>query len=174
MLLTGAGARKEVVRREMPESDVIHFASHYLVYAGNPMNSKLLLAREPGGRGNPDGAAGFLQADEVYGLNLRRAPLVILSACDSGVEHYYNGEGMIGLSRVFIAAGAPLVVASMWKVDAYATDELMISLHRHRRLEGLPTSEALRLAQVDMLKSPSYSHPYYWAGFAPIGGHTDF
>jgi CHAT domain-containing protein len=170
---TDASAREEVIKREMEESDVIHLASHYVVYEGDPMNSRLLLAQEPAGRGGSDSSAGFLQADEVYGLKLRRAPLVILSACQSGVEHYYSGEGMIGMSRVFIAAGAPVVVASLWPVDVYATDELMIDFHRHRKLERLSASEALRLAQVDMLKDTSKKHPYYWAGFTTIGGHAD-
>jgi CHAT domain-containing protein/Flp pilus assembly protein TadD len=174
LVLTGDDAREELVKRKMEEADVIHLASHYVVYEGDPMNSRLLLAQEPRGRSESDTSAGFLQADEVYGLKLRHAPLVILSACESGVEHYYNGEGMIGMSRVFIAAGAPVVVASLWKVDAYATDDLMVNFHKHRKLEGLSTSEALRFAQKDMLKSTSKNHPYYWAGFTAIGGQTYF
>ncbi|MFL6214354.1 MAG: CHAT domain-containing protein [Blastocatellia bacterium] len=173
-VLTGDDARAVTVKREMETSDVIHLASHYVVYEGNPMNSRLLLAQEPGDRGASDRSAGFLQADEVYGLKLRRAPLVILSACQSGVEHYYNGEGMIGMSRVFIAAGAPVVVASLWPVDVFATDDLMISFHRHRKLEGLSASEALKSAQQDMLRNPAKRHPYYWAGFTVIGGHPGF
>jgi Uncharacterized protein conserved in bacteria len=172
-VLTGDNAREETVKREMERSDVIHLASHYVVYDGNPMNSRLLLAQEPGDHRAPGSSAGFLQADEVYGLKLRRAPLVILSACQSGVERYYNGEGMIGMSRVFIAVGAPVVVASLWPVDVFATDELMISFHQHRKLERLSASEALRDAQRDMLKNPSRRHPYYWAGFTAIGGHPD-
>lgn len=169
-VLIDTKAKKEAVKREMEEADVIHLASHYVVYEGNPMNSRLLLAQEPGA----DSSAGVLQASEVYGLNLkRRAPVVVLAACESGVEHYYNGEGMIGMSRVFIAAGAPVVVASLWPVDAYATDELMINFHKHRT-EGLSTSESLRLAQVDLLRSPSKKNPYYWAGFTTIGGSTKF
>src|SRR6185295_213820 len=124
--------------------------------------------------GGPDSPTGFLQADEVYGLKLRRAPLVILSACQSGVEYYYNGEGMIGMSRAFIAAGASVVVASMWQVDVYATDELMINFHQHRKFERLSASEALRRAQQDMIRNPKRRHPYYWAGFAAIGRDPDF
>jgi len=173
-VLTDTGAKKEAVKRGMEASDVIHLASHYVVYEGNPMNSRLLLAQEPRKQGEADSSAGVLQASEVYGLKLqRRAPLVILAACESGVEHYYNGEGMIGMSRVFIAAGAPVVVASLWPVDAYATDELMVNFHKHR-IEGLSTSESLRLAQIDLLRNPSKKNPYYWAGFATIGGSTKF
>jgi CHAT domain-containing protein len=173
-VLTDSSAREEVVKREMQEADVIHLASHYVVYEGDPMNSRLLLAQEPPDRSKSDRSAGFLRADEVYALNLRHAPVVILAACESGVENYYNGEGMIGMSRVFIAAGAQVVVASLWQVDAYATDTLMVDFHRHRKFEGRSTSEALRLAQLDMLSSPLKKHPYYWAGFTTIGGQTDF
>ena len=174
LVFTDLGATKEAIKREMAESDVIHLASHYVVYEGDPMNSTLLLAQGPPGRRASDDSPGVLRANEVYGLKLRHAPLVILSACVSGVEHYYNGEGMIGMSRVFIAAGAPVVVASLWKVDVYATDELMVNFHRHRKLEELSTSEALRRAQMDMLKQTSTRHPYYWAGFTTIGGHPGF
>ena len=173
-VLTGGMAREEVIKREVEEADVIHLASHYVVFEGDPMNSRLLLAQEPPNPAESDNSAGFLRADEVYGLNLRHDPLVVLSACQTGVEHYYNGEGMIGMSRVFIAAGAPVVVASLWPVDVYATNTLMIDFHRYRKLEKRSTVEALRLAQLDMLDNPLKQHPYYWAGFTAIGGQTTF
>lgn len=177
-ILTGGSARKDRVKQEMENSDVIQVSSHYVVYEGSPMNSRLLLAREPEGRPGPDGLAGSLRADEVPGLRLQgRAPLVVLSACDSGVEHYYNGEGMIGMSRVFIVAGAPVVVASLWQVEAHATDELMINFHGHRKRQRMSSADALTEAQRDMLSNrmgEQYQHPYYWAGFTAIGAHTDF
>jgi CHAT domain-containing protein/Tfp pilus assembly protein PilF len=174
VVLTDTGAKEEVIKREMEESDVIHLASHYVVYEGDPMNSRLLLAHQPRVRHESDNSDGSLQADEVYRLRLGRAPLAVLSACDSGVEHYYNSEGMIGLARAFIAAGAPVVVASLWQVEAHATDELMISFHRHRELEEVSSSEALRRAQVELLGDNSRKHPYYWAGFVTVGGQTPF
>ena len=173
LVLTDDDAREEAVKRGMEESDVIHLASHYDVSEGDPMNSKLMLAKEPDDGREHGSTAGFLQADEVYGLKLRRAPLVILSACQSGVERYYSGEGMIGMSRAFIAAGATTVVASLWPVDVYATDKLMADFHLLRKLKRLSASEALRRAQVDMLGGTSKKHPYYWAGFTAIGGHPD-
>jgi CHAT domain-containing protein len=175
-VLTRNEARKTRVMNEMPSSDVIHLASHYIVYPGEPMNSTLLLSRPPDG-GDSDGPSANLQANEVYGLKLRRAPVVVLSACDSGVEDYYNGEGMIGMSRVFIAAGAPVVVASLWQVETAATGKLMVSFHQHRKVDRTPTAEALALAQRDMLIGASgedHRHPYYWAGFTAIGGATTF
>ncbi|MFP5263044.1 MAG: CHAT domain-containing protein [Blastocatellia bacterium] len=172
--LTGNSARKDLVKQGMENSDVIHIASHYKVDKGSAMKSGLLLAPEPGA----DGLAGLLQAGEVRGLNLYdRAPLVVLSACDSGVEHYYSGEGMIGMSCMFIAAGAPLVVASLWEVEVDATDNLMVNFHTYRKRQRMPSVSALTEAQRDMLsgrKGERYRHPYYWAGFTAIGAHTDF
>jgi CHAT domain-containing protein len=102
--------------------------------------------------------------------------VVILSACRTGVESYYKGEGMIGMSRVFIVAGVPLVVASLWSVDSQATMELMVKLHKYRRQDKLTTAEALRRAQLEMLNGsqPRYQRPYYWAAFMAIGGKTSF
>jgi CHAT domain-containing protein len=172
--LTGNSARKDQVKQGMENADVIHIASHYEVDKGSAMKSGLLLAPEPGA----NGSAGSLQAGEVRGLNLHsRAPLVVLSACNSGVEDYYSGEGMIGMSCMFIAAGAPLVVASLWEVEVQATDDLMVNFHTYRKQQRMPSVDALTEAQRDMLsgrKGERYQHPYYWAGFTAIGAHTDF
>ena len=73
-------------------------------------------------------------------------------------------------------AGVPLIVASLWPVDSEATAELMISFQRHRKMDGVPTAEALRRAQEEMIESndPRYRRPYYWASFVTIGGYTEF
>jgi CHAT domain-containing protein len=100
----------------------------------------------------------------------------VLSACQSGAERYYSGEGMISISRSFIAKGVPLVVASLWPVDSNATAELMISFHKGRKASHLSTAEALSLAQREMLGNPEnpYRQPYYWASFILIGGYARF
>ena len=182
VVLTGMESTKDRVRTAMMNSDVIHLASHYVVYEGDPMNSRLVLAKEPDDHRGPGADRrgsdeGCLRAEDVFKMDMKkRAPLVVLAACQSGVEQYYKGEGMIGMSRVFIAAGAPVVVASLWPVDADATKELMIVFHRIRKLQSLPVAKALREAQLEMLRSSteSYKHPYYWAAFTAIGGYTDF
>ena len=74
---------------------------------------------------------------ELAGDSLRRTKLVVLSACQTGVEGYYNSEGLIGMSRTFLASGVPLVIASQWKVDSDATAKLMKDFHRYRRQENL-------------------------------------
>jgi CHAT domain-containing protein/Tfp pilus assembly protein PilF len=176
MRLSGAEARKEKVQREMERSDVIHIASHYVADEQHPMRSKLLLAREPGQSDQSHEPSGTLQAYEIYRRKLPRARLVVLSACQTGVERYYNGEGMIGMSRVFLAAGVPLVVASLWPVDSSATKELMVRFHEYRRSQRLSTAAALRKAQLDLLgdSQRNYQQPYYWTGFIAIGGQTNY
>ena len=151
--------------RAMADADVLHFASHYVADDASPMSSKLLLAKVAGDD-------GVLRVYDLYRMSLRRTRLVVLAACQTGVERYYRGEGMIGMSRAFIAAGVPTVVASQWPVDSDATEELMVSFHRHRRADGLPAAEALRRAQLDMLGSRTHGRysPYYWAAFVVIGG----
>ena len=105
-------------------------------------------------------------------MTLRRTRLVVLSACGTGVERYYRGEGAIGIARPFIKSGAPLVIASLWRVESEQTAQLMIAFHKHRKTGGLSTAQALRQAQLDMLNSPEpeLRNPYAWAAFVPIGG----
>jgi CHAT domain-containing protein len=174
--LVGAAAREARVRAAMPGADVVHLASHYVADEHSPLLSKLLLADE--GReqaadagGGPD---GVLQASEVYGMQLPRTRLVVLSACQTGVEQTLRGEGAIGMARSFLSAGVPLVVASLWPVESDATAELMLKFHKYRR-EGSPSAEALRRAQQDMIHSPdtSHRHPHAWASFVAYGGYAE-
>jgi CHAT domain-containing protein len=134
------------------------------------MRSRLLLAK--------DGAEedDALTAAEVFDKRSLHARLVVLSACQTEIERYDNGEGMIGIARTFLAAGVPLVIASQWPVDSNATAELMIRFHQLRKVEGLSTAEALGRAQREMLAGADERHrnPYYWAAFLPVGGHTNY
>ena len=108
----GPDALKEPIRAKLPEADVIHFACHYVADERYPAASRLVLAKGGGAGGGDDLTAGELAAQQ-----LPRAKLVVLSACQTGGESYYNGEGMVGISRTFLAAGVPVVVASQWAVD---------------------------------------------------------
>lgn len=165
LVLTGSGAGKDRVIKAIADADVLHFASHYVVDERSPLRSQLLLSR-------PDS----LFARDIYNLKLSRPRLAVLSACTTGVERYYNGEGMIGMARTFLAAGVPVVVASRWPVDSVPTMGLMTKFHEYRRVRKLPTVEALRLAQTEMINNSTtqYSHPYYWAPFVTIGGYSSF
>lgn len=173
--LIGSNVQKSVVMSEMRKVDIIHFASHYVVDEQNPMLSKLLLAKKNSGADREAVENSILQPLDMYEMKLPRARLVVLSACRTGGEKSYS-EGMVGMSRTFIAAGVPLVVASQWSVDSDATSGLMISFHKYRKQQGLSTVDALRRAQAEMFNSsePRYRHPYYWASFIVIGGFSSF
>lgn len=173
--LCGDRAREGRVKYEMKRANVIHLASHYVVDEQSPMLSKLLLAVESEPANQPD-EDGFLQASEVYDMQLPRTRLVVLSACQTGIERSYQGEGAISIARPFMKAGVPVVVASLWPVESDSTSRLMTDLHSHRKEERVSTAEALRRAQRHMLHSADerYRHPYYWASFAALGGYAKF
>ena len=160
-------ATKERVKENLKKADVVHFAGHYVINDRAPLLSALVLA---GSEKSDSNLANY----EILGESLSHIRLIVLSACQTGVEKYYNGEGMIGASRTFLAAGVPLVIASQWAVDSDASKEVMVHFHRFRKIDQLSSAEALRRAQVEMLRSEKYQQPYYWAAFAAIGGYTKF
>ncbi len=171
-LLLGPQASKDRIVREMNSAEIIHFAGHYVVDGSFPLLSRMLLAREKGS--DAEKPEFDLAAFEIVRQQLHHTRLVVLSACQTGLDKYYESEGAVGLARAFIAAGVPVVVASQWAVDSDATANLMISFHRYRK-SGLNTSESLRKAQVDMLRGTdeAYRSPYYWAAFLCAGGYVD-
>jgi CHAT domain-containing protein len=111
---------------------------------------------------------GVLTALEVAGLDLAGTELAVLSACETGVGAVQNGEGVYGLRRALVLAGVRTQIASLWKVDDAATRDLMSDYYQ-RLQAGAGRSQALREAQLAMLKDPARAHPYYWASFIAIG-----
>jgi CHAT domain-containing protein len=111
---------------------------------------------------------GILTALEASGLNLWGTKLVVLSACDTGLGEVRNGEGVYGLRRAFVLAGAESLVMSLWPVSDYATRELMTSYYKNLK-EGMGRGAALRQVQLDMLKHNPKLHPFYWANFIQSG-----
>jgi CHAT domain-containing protein len=105
---------------------------------------------------------------EIYTLRLN-ADLVVLSACQTGLGKEVRGEGLIGLVRGFMYAGAPRVMASMWEVDDAATAELMKLFYRGVLIEKLTPAAALRAAQIKMLSKKHWQAPYYWGAFVLQG-----
>ncbi|MBD0372764.1 MAG: CHAT domain-containing protein [Pyrinomonadaceae bacterium] len=174
--LTGADAREGRIKEEMKGADVIHLAAHTAINEDSPMLSNLLLAKEPEKAGGRAASDGILEAYEIYQLKLPKARLVVLSACQSGIERSYKGEGAVGIARPFIAARVPLVVASLWPVDSELTTELMVSFHRYRKEENLSTIDALRRAELDLLRSSERRSQslYAWAAFTLIGGYAGY
>jgi CHAT domain-containing protein len=145
---------------------VIHFATHAFINNDHPELSAIALTaldkqRRP--------LEGFLRAHEIFNLKLN-ADLVVLSACKSGLGKEVRGEGLVGLTRAFMYAGAPRVIVSLWSLDDRATAELMARFYKHLLgPDKLTPSAALRAAQVEMWKDSRWSSPYYWAGFIQQG-----
>jgi CHAT domain-containing protein len=172
--LVRESAEKARIKSEMGKADVIHIASHYVIDEHNPMLSKLLLTEVSNGNSKDQSSDSFLQAYDILQSKLPVTRLVALSACRTGIEQYYKGEGMIGMSRTFLAAGVPLVVASLWPVDSEPTSDLMIGFHKCRKPGVNMSVAALRQAQLDMIDNSRYSQPYFWAPFVMIGGYASF
>jgi CHAT domain-containing protein len=114
---------------------------------------------------------GLLTALEASNLDLWGTKLVVLSACETGVGKVTNGDGVYGLRRSLVIAGAESLVMSMWQVDDFATKELMAGFYK-KLTEGKPRSSALRDVQLELLAKPKYAHPFYWAAFVPAGATT--
>ena len=111
---------------------------------------------------------GILTAMEATGLDLWGTKLVVLSACETGVGKVTNGDGVYGLRRALVIAGAESMVMSLWQVDDTATRDLMAGYYA-RLTAGKPRSAALRDIQLEIQGKPKYAHPYYWASFLPAG-----
>jgi CHAT domain-containing protein/Tfp pilus assembly protein PilF len=137
----------------------------------NPLLRSGLALAGANARRSGDTDDGILTAAEAAQLDLLGTQLVVLSACETGVGKVRTGEGVYGLRRALVLAGAQAQVASLWKVDDSATQELIVNYYR-RLLSGQGRSAALRAAQQAMLANPQRQHPYYWAAFIPIGNWT--
>jgi CHAT domain-containing protein len=175
-VLVRDAAREQSVKSEIEKANVAHLALHYLVDESSEMLSGFPLAPELAHGGGRNQLDGFLQSYEIYRMKLPRTRLVVLSACQTGIEQQYAGEGVIGVARPFLVAGVPVVVASLWPVDTDASAELMVNFHRHRTRDALTVTQSLRRAQIEMARGEDvhYRHPYYWATFIAVGGHSRF
>ena len=162
----GFRANLETVRSpDLGQYRIVHFATHGILDDEHPELSGIVLSLFDE-RGRP--RDGFLSLREVYNLHLP-ADLVVLSACGTGLGREVRGEGLVGLTRGFIYAGAARVVASLWKVDDDATAELMKYFYAGMLRKGLAPSAALREAQLSMWRSKRWHAPYYWAAFVLHG-----
>jgi CHAT domain-containing protein/tetratricopeptide (TPR) repeat protein len=159
-------SRATVTSPELAEYRIIHFATHGLLNSVHPGLSGIVLSLvDP--QGQPQD--GFLRMQEIYNLKLP-ADLVVLSACQTGLGKEIKGEGLVGLTRGFMYAGSPRVVASLWKVDDKATAELMKRFYQAMVGEHhLAPAAALQAAQVAMWRTKEWHAPYYWAAFVLQG-----
>ena len=150
--------------RDVRRYRVLHFATHGLLNTRHPQMTGLVLSLVGENKGD-----GFLRVNEVFNFRLG-APLVMLSACETGLGKEKRGEGVMGLTRAFMYAGAPTVGVSLWAVADRSTAQLMGDFYRgYFTNKGAQPNGALRQAQLKMIANPRYSAPYYWAPFVLIG-----
>lgn len=150
-----------VMSGELTQYRMVHFATHGLINNVHPELSAIVLSLV-----NQQGEVqnGLLRLHEIYNLQLS-ADLVVLSACDTGLGKQIRGEGLVGLTRGFMYAGAARVVASLWKVDSLQTEKLMKHFYEGMARDELSPSRALQRAQIEMWKESPQEAPYYWAAF---------
>jgi CHAT domain-containing protein/Tfp pilus assembly protein PilF len=139
----------------------------WAVWTENPLlRSGLALAGANQGRTDDDN--GVLTALETSGLDLWGTKLVVLSACDTGLGEVKSGEGVYGLRRALVLAGAESQMMSLWPVSDRSTSDLMVGYYK-ALIRGQGRDEALRQVQLQMLRGKSRAHPYYWASFIQSG-----
>ena len=144
---------------------IVHFATHGLINNQHPELSGVVLSLVDQ-KGQPQD--GFLRLYDLYNLKLS-AELVVLSACQTALGKEIKGEGLVGLTRGFMYAGAPRVVASLWQIDDRASAEFMKRFYQGLLGEKLRPAAALRAAQVSMQNDKRWNSPHYWAAFTLQG-----
>jgi CHAT domain-containing protein len=158
-------SRETVLGGALRGHRIVHLATHGVVDSQLPAKSSLVLSLvdQRGARRN-----GYLRLHDIYNMRLD-ADLVVLSGCQTALGKEIKGEGLIGLTRAFIYAGAPRVVASLWQVSDLATAELMKAFYRGMLQQQLSPAAALRAAQRQLSRDVRWAAPYFWAGFVVQG-----
>jgi len=165
-VVSGFEASRETLDSlDLAQYSILHFATHGFFDPKRPEHSGFVLSTVDLMGRRQD---GFITMPDVYRLH---APvdLVVLSACRTGLGEDVKGEGLIGLTRGFMYAGASSVVASLWNVDDEATAELMKNFYANMLQKGMRPAEALRSAQNTLRENPAWQSPHYWAGFVLQG-----
>ena len=169
-IYVGAEAREDRLKAEAGNYRILQFATHGVLNNANPMYSNIVLAQAAADSKED----GLLEGWEIMDLDLK-ADLVVLSACDTARGRIGSGEGVIGLTWAFFVAGTPTTVVSQWRVDSASTTDLMVSFHRNLKSASggagyaMTKAEALRQAELKLLRTKGYQHPFFWAGFVVMG-----
>jgi CHAT domain-containing protein len=164
--LMGNDANEAKAKAEMGKARFVHFATHGLLNEASPMYSAVALAKAD------ETEDGLLHAQELVNVELQ-AELVVLSACETARGRVGAGEGIIGLTWALFVAGTPSSIVTQWKVADESTSQLMVEFYK--RIQGYKDAkrvskvEALRQAQVKLMKDGKHAHPFYWAPFVLIG-----
>ncbi len=168
--------KKRLREMDLSRYHILHFATHAILSDPGKRITQPSLVLSVAGAESPHDS--FLQMGEIFNLRLN-ADLVVLSACDTGGGNVYRGEGIVGLTRAFMYAGTPSLVASLWKVSDQSTSPLMEFFYRYLQ-EGKSKAEALQQAKRELMQSsvwneqlqdtlPLFSSPCFWAPFILIG-----
>src|SRR3989338_7087547 len=152
-------ANEDIAKSKPAGFDIIHFASHAEFSDIDPMYSNIRLAKGE----NEDGR---FETAEVFSLNIKPY-LVVLSACKTGLGAVTSGDEIIGMNRAWIYAGTPSVISSLWSVSDISTSFLMEEFYKNLKVKS--KDEALRNAEISLIKNKDYSHPFYWAPFYLTG-----
>ena len=160
-----AASRQTATSPDLSQYRFVHFATHGFLNSQHPELSGIALSMVDE-KGNPQD--GFLRLHDVFNLKLP-AELVVLSACQTGLGKEIKGEGLVGLTRGFMYAGAPRVVVSLWSVSDVGTAELMTRFYSGMLKDKLRPAAALRAAQVSMIDDKRFASPFFWAAFTLQG-----
>ncbi len=160
---TGADASKELLYRRLDGNvDLLHIAAHGIYDPAGPRFSTIFLA-------DNDGQSGRLTVDEIQsGLDLWGVNLVVLAVCQSGVGRPSGGDDVVSLPRALLYAGSPGVISALWNIDDTGTTPLVEKFYA-RLVAGSRAADALREAQLAMLRDGKYSDPHFWAAFLLTG-----
>lgn len=153
-------ATKSNLLSKAPGKNVVHIAAHAEIDQLDPLHSVIRMARTKEGPGD-------IKAYEIYGINLTKTKLVILSACDTAFGRVSRGDEIWGFTRTFLSAGARALIVSLWPVEDRATMQLMSQFYDEWR--NKPMAQSLRAAQLKLLRDDKTSHPFYWAPFILVG-----
>lgn len=161
-------ARESRLRQEAARAGVVHLAAHARYDPVRPLFTRIELAADEDAAARGEPADGALHVYEVFDLDLKATQLVVLSACETALGARDEGDDLIGLTRAFLYAGARSVVTTLWSIDDESSAALMASFYRRLR-GGVAAAQALREAQLEILRRDEWREPHFWAAFALTG-----
>src|SRR6201988_4374328 len=162
-------SRETAVSSDLGRYQIVHFATHGFFNSEHPELSGIVLTMVDR---NGVSTNGLMPLHDIYNLELS-SELTVLSACQTALGKEIKGEGIVGLTHGFMAAGSKSVVASLWKVDDRATAALMADFYEAMLDQGQPPAAALRSAKLKLMQDKRWSAPYYWAGFELQGEYAN-
>jgi CHAT domain-containing protein len=156
-----------ITNKQLSQYRFLHFATHGFADPNNPELSGIVLSLFLDKQAKP-ADRGYLRLGDIFNLDFA-ADLVVLSACETGLGKDVNGEGLVGLTRGLMYAGAERVAVSLWKVNDEGTAQLMPEFYTQMLKQGKSPTVALRAAQIKLWQDSNWQNPYYWSAFTLQG-----